>query len=703
MAIPNFDNGARDLVTVSDVANSPAHTTVTRQGATIPTLAGALAGIAVSAGLAYKTLAELQATTGTQGQMAEVTDDGENTGRYWWNNGQWEPTSPGALALAQETAEVINKAISDPYFALAFANEEDRVPLGITRAGEVVAPALDTAGLKLRFVSDHIWAIAAVDDGDKVAWGIYRSGKVFPESSGGSTTITNPVQEEVPALAYVNGSNVLSRVDVDGTERTIVDLSLYGSNLSTRPHTTGSESYITVLDRPGFGLTGQMAIALTNAEDGSSLMIHSHSKIVFVIPSVGQSNSVGSQGVDLDIPAIMSAQFAETLKMPGNTLGYGEKLTYGGTVYDPLVMQQLDPLKGNVTYGPTGSGIPLGVTHLTGLGFRLAHEFRKRMGFDPRMVVFTAGVGGQLYDQLKKGTVSYNNLLAAVQRIKDLVEPDGYTVVVPFITCVHGESDSNRKSYQQGILDWQTDLNADVKAITGQAAEIPFICSQASQFQYALDGEERQILGAEPGNQSSIGRQIWGVYPTYLACKSRTTHHMAGSYSTLDFSPDNLHLASRGHVKNGEYMALTAMATVFGNKDHGAIMPRTVTFNGTDTVDIIFDVPVLPLVRDTDISDPGSWGFELFDGDGWTMTSPTHHPGVTVTTTLTGPDSVRLVCSVPIPAGESRGVGYALQGWKVPKQPGEISRGQLRDSSTDVSLADGEPLYRWTPCFFELF
>lgn len=55
MAIPNFDNGARDLKTVSDVANSPAETTVTREGDTILTLAGATKKMAVSAGMPFDT------------------------------------------------------------------------------------------------------------------------------------------------------------------------------------------------------------------------------------------------------------------------------------------------------------------------------------------------------------------------------------------------------------------------------------------------------------------------------------------------------------------------------------------------------------------------------------------------------------------------------------------------------------------------
>ncbi|MDR6600973.1 hypothetical protein J2732_001956 [Achromobacter deleyi] len=151
------------------------------------------------------------------------------------------------------------------------------------------------------------------------------------------------------------------------------------------------------------------------------------------------------------------------------------------------------------------------------------------------------------------------------------------------------------------------------------------------------------------------------------------------------------------------YLAMTAMATVFGTKDHGAIMPSGVAFDGTSVVTIQFDVPVGPLVRDEGIEDPGQWGFEIFDGNGWSMTDPDHHAGVTITPEFVDGRTVRLTCSESIPAGPQRSVGYALQGWLAPKESGQGSRGQIRDSSPEVSITNGQVLPNWMPHFLELF
>src|SRR5690606_28049519 len=127
-----------------------------------------------------------------------------------------------------------------------------------------------------------------------------------------------------------------------------------------------------------------------------------------------------------------------------------------------------------------------------------------------------------------KGTLAYPNLLAAVQGDQELAAAAGYRPVVACVTIVHGESVSYRKDYYAGILQWQSDLETDIQAITGQEAPIPAICSQASVFgQVAPD---RQLFGAGGIGGTAMGRSIWGGYSTYNACKSRTTHHMGGVY-----------------------------------------------------------------------------------------------------------------------------------------------------------------------------
>jgi len=95
MAIPTdqqFDDAARDLVTVDDVANSPEDTTTTRSGDTVLTLTGAINKMAVSAGKPFDTEADLLATPiPDPPYIAEVLHDPDpdKNGRYSPVAGAW--------------------------------------------------------------------------------------------------------------------------------------------------------------------------------------------------------------------------------------------------------------------------------------------------------------------------------------------------------------------------------------------------------------------------------------------------------------------------------------------------------------------------------------------------------------------------------------------------------------------------------------
>lgn len=81
-----------------------------RNGVVRPTIQKALNDLAVSGGLGYEKLEELEQIPPTDGLMAEVTNDGENTGRYRGNGTQWiKSENPTAQKVAQLEVEVQNK------------------------------------------------------------------------------------------------------------------------------------------------------------------------------------------------------------------------------------------------------------------------------------------------------------------------------------------------------------------------------------------------------------------------------------------------------------------------------------------------------------------------------------------------------------------------------------------------------------------
>jgi|GEM_PF-974761 len=150
-----------------------------RFGVVRPTIQKALNDLAVSAGLAYETLEELQAVTGTQGQIAEVTNDGENTGRYWWNNGAWEMMSPGALAEIEETnkrllevsrAAGLEQEVDE--FAYAMGDENDKFGYGLKDSGNIAVN-----NIEMESAGNDAGTTGIVDEDDKLAVEINESGQ----------------------------------------------------------------------------------------------------------------------------------------------------------------------------------------------------------------------------------------------------------------------------------------------------------------------------------------------------------------------------------------------------------------------------------------------------------------------------------------------------------------------------------------------
>lgn len=84
-----------------------------RNGVVRPTIQKALNDLAVSAGLGYEKLEELQQITPTEGLMAEVTNDGENTGRWRGDGTQWvksdNPMEEKVVALENEMPNKVDK------------------------------------------------------------------------------------------------------------------------------------------------------------------------------------------------------------------------------------------------------------------------------------------------------------------------------------------------------------------------------------------------------------------------------------------------------------------------------------------------------------------------------------------------------------------------------------------------------------------
>lgn len=288
------------------------------------------------------------------------------------------------------------------------------------------------------------------------------------------------------------------------------------------------------------------------------------------------------------------------------------------------------------------------------------------------MLVSVHGVGGTAYVGLKKGTVPYSKGIAQAQAGHDLAVAAGKTHVVRAVTNVHGESDSqsNNVNYAADLLQWQSDYETDVKAITNQSEPIPMFHTQFSSWTRLAGLPTTSIipsaqLAASVDNPAKI--------------------ILVGAKYHLPYAADGVHLTADGYKHMGEDYAKAYRRVILEGKTWEPVRPKTITRVGA-VVTVKMHVPAPPLVLDTTlVSDPGKNGFEWVDAG---PTTPT-----VASVALTAPDTVVITLSgTPNANGRLRyaftGTSGALGG------PMTGPRGNLRDSDATPSR-DGFKLYNW--------
>src|SRR5699024_6112542 len=123
-----------------------------------------------------------------------------------------------------------------------------------------------------------------------------------------------------------------------------------------------------------------------------------------------------------------------------------------------------------------GSGAR-GETPMEGFANALEREAR-RLGIRYRILNFTAAQGGTVYNDLKKGTQIYANMIAAVTKAVELAAAEGWQVIVDGCIVRHGEGNANTFAYYDNLIEWQQDVDSDIRGITGQQAPVHFILAQ---------------------------------------------------------------------------------------------------------------------------------------------------------------------------------------------------------------------------------
>lgn len=292
--------------------------------------------------------------------------------------------------------------------------------------------------------------------------------------------------------------------------------------------------------------------------------------------------------------------------------------------------------------------------------------------------------GGKSYAELKKGAALgvFESCISQVTSINNINSEVDYRV----ITVIHGEQDgiSGNTNYANDLVEWRTDFNTDIKAITGQTHDLDlFLCQTAS--------------GGGYGNNGGIGETTFpSPLQQLVAHKNNSNIIMVASKYQYEYV-DQSHIDNKSQSIHGEKYGQAISHHL--NSDLGDWEPlRPLSFDKlSNTVVITFTGSILskeyPLAFDvSNVESITNMGFSYTDDSANTITSVDITDWNKVTITLSG-----LVGSNPI-------IAYAYHngaGGSTNQANGLGDRGNLRDSDPLISKIDGSRLYNWCVIFRE--
>jgi hypothetical protein len=245
------------------------------------------------------------------------------------------------------------------------------------------------------------------------------------------------------------------------------------------------------------------------------------------------------------------------------------------------------------------------------------------------------GIGSQSINALKKGTLPYQNILDAVQAAQINALASGFTrVVVPRLFWVQGEADNGMSTatYQALLDTLQSDLTADVQAITGQSEQVLFYVAQIS---------------SSP-NMASAG-PVLAALALHIAAPTR--FRCTGPMYRYPFV-DIAHLTSQGTRNHGEDVGRKIARLELATSSATCLYATAATLSGT-TLTVTYAGAEGNLVLDTsEVSDPGQFGFAITQDSGIppTLSGFSVSGSNTLTCTLSGAPGSNPRLSVALPA-----------------------------------------------------
>jgi hypothetical protein len=264
--------------------------------------------------------------------------------------------------------------------------------------------------------------------------------------------------------------------------------------------------------------------------------------------------------------------------------------------------------------------------------------------------------------------VAYERSLFETRAIARLAKAAQRSFGVAAIVLTHGETDAENPDYERGLLALWQSYNADLPRITGQTQSVPLLLTQQSSCPIEAGSLARSALAAWRASRAP-GSGIVCVGPRY-------------QYSYAD---DGVHLDSLGYDRLGEKYGQAYFETVVRGRPWKPLSPSGAHRDG-DVVRVDFDVPVPPLVWDTELpaaATRSEWalgrGFELIS----------HGVPLTIARVELSSDSVAIHAQGAAPGPVL--LRYAATAAPAARAHGTHRWGQLRDSDPFVGATTRTP------------
>jgi hypothetical protein len=232
------------------------------------------------------------------------------------------------------------------------------------------------------------------------------------------------------------------------------------------------------------------------------------------------------------------------------------------------------------------------------------------------------GLGSQSIAQLSKGTVPYARFLNQVAAQNALVVASGRTYSVDLVAWVQGEQNAElgttRAAYLAALLQLQADLDADIKAITGQTNTVRILLYQTSH-KIVPSGGAVALAQMDAIKQSPYFHFVTPCWP----------------FPRYDF----VHLVAAGYNWMGKYFGRAIAQIVAQQREPDCMRPLSATvINGGTTLTVQFQVPAAPIAIDTvNLANVANYGMKVVDDTGTLTLTNIAVAGTALTMTLDRP------------------------------------------------------------------